>query len=193
MTQPSIAPPLTVEYLRRASVAVYLACEEPVAADISKHLKWAADRIEELKARAEQAEQAVDVLESNAREQAKLLADTGRRVEELAALIEFWTSDRRLQTFEDRQRFRKAALAALPPSSSTGLTDMTLKARNDALHENNVLALRQIEELEAALLAAREYVAGASLAAGTPAYIRCCELLIKIDAALPPSTPAVSR
>lgn len=127
--QPSIAPPLTVGYLRRASVAVYLACEEPVAADISKHLKWAADRIEELKARAEQAEQAVDVLESNAREQAKLLADTGRRV----------------------------------------------------------------EDLEAALLAAREYVAGASLAAGTPAYIKCCELLIKIDAALPPSTPAVSR
>lgn len=123
-------------------------------------------RIEELKARAEQAEQAVDVLESNAREQAKLLADTGRRVGELEADV-------------------RAGLAALPPSSSTGSTDMTLKARNDALHENNVLALRQIEELEAALLAAREYVAGASLAAGTPAYIRCCELLIKIDAALP--------
>ena len=42
MTEPSIAN------LRKASRAVYLACEEPVAADISNLLKWAADEIERL-------------------------------------------------------------------------------------------------------------------------------------------------
>jgi hypothetical protein len=47
----------------------------------------AADRIEGLEARAEKAERSVDVLESNARVQAKLLADTGRRVEELEAVL----------------------------------------------------------------------------------------------------------
>lgn len=40
-----------------------------------------------LKARAEQAESKVDVLEKNAREQAKLLADTGRRVGELEGVL----------------------------------------------------------------------------------------------------------
>ncbi len=35
----------SVENLRRASRAVYLACEEPVARDISHLLNWAADEI----------------------------------------------------------------------------------------------------------------------------------------------------
>ena len=42
MTEPSIAN------LRKASSAVYLACEESVATDISNLLKWAADEIERL-------------------------------------------------------------------------------------------------------------------------------------------------
>ena len=40
MTEPSI------ELLRRASIAVYIACEESVAADISKLLLWSANEIE---------------------------------------------------------------------------------------------------------------------------------------------------
>lgn len=36
----------TVENLRRAASAVYLACEEAVADDISNLLKWSADQIE---------------------------------------------------------------------------------------------------------------------------------------------------
>ena len=43
MTEPS------VENLRKASVAVYLACEESVAVDISNLLRWAADEIERWK------------------------------------------------------------------------------------------------------------------------------------------------
>jgi hypothetical protein len=42
MSEPSIAN------LRKASSAVYLACEESVAADISNLLKWAASEIERL-------------------------------------------------------------------------------------------------------------------------------------------------
>jgi hypothetical protein len=38
----------SVTYLRRISKAVFVACEEPVAADISNHLIWAAARIEAL-------------------------------------------------------------------------------------------------------------------------------------------------
>jgi len=41
---------LTVVNLRRRSQAVYLACEEPIAADISKSLLWAADEIDRLRA-----------------------------------------------------------------------------------------------------------------------------------------------
>ena len=44
MNEPSVI------YLRRISKAVFVACEKPVAADISKHLIWAADRIEALEA-----------------------------------------------------------------------------------------------------------------------------------------------
>ena len=40
-----------------------------------------------LKARIEELEQSVDMLESNARVQAKLLADTGRRAEELEGAL----------------------------------------------------------------------------------------------------------
>jgi hypothetical protein len=43
MTEP------TVENLRRASTAVFLACELAVAEDISRLLRWAADEIERLR------------------------------------------------------------------------------------------------------------------------------------------------
>jgi len=36
-------------------------------------------------------------------------------IEGLREFIEFWIFDGRLQTFEDRERFRKAARAALQP------------------------------------------------------------------------------
>jgi hypothetical protein len=41
---------MDVTNLRRRSQAVYLACEEPVAKDISESLRWAAARIEALEA-----------------------------------------------------------------------------------------------------------------------------------------------
>lgn len=44
MTEPSVAN------LRKASVAIYIAVEEPVAKDISNLLRWAADEIERLEA-----------------------------------------------------------------------------------------------------------------------------------------------
>lgn len=37
-----------MDKLRRAQTAIYLACEESVAADVSGILKWSGDRIEEL-------------------------------------------------------------------------------------------------------------------------------------------------
>lgn len=46
MTEPS------VENLRKASMAVFLACEEGPATDISNLLRWAADEIEKLRARS---------------------------------------------------------------------------------------------------------------------------------------------
>ncbi len=37
---------INIDVLRKCSVAVYLACEEPVARDISNNLKWAIDELE---------------------------------------------------------------------------------------------------------------------------------------------------
>lgn len=51
--------PMNVTNLRRRSQAVYMACEEPVAKDISESLRWAADRIEELEAALREARQYV--------------------------------------------------------------------------------------------------------------------------------------
>jgi hypothetical protein len=44
-------PPPSVEKLRKASKAVYAACEKSVADDISEMLIWAANKIEELERR----------------------------------------------------------------------------------------------------------------------------------------------
>ena len=41
---------ITVAMLHRASQAIYLAVEPPVADDVSRMLKWSADRIEALEA-----------------------------------------------------------------------------------------------------------------------------------------------
>ncbi len=46
------------------------------------------------------------------------------RVETLESLLEFWIYDGRLQTFEDRERFRRAARAALPQSSGVARTEV---------------------------------------------------------------------
>lgn len=70
--------------------------------------------IASLKARLEQAERDVYVLESDARVQAKLLADTGRRVEELEGALRRCLSD----------------LIALKPRADTG--SARVKQINDA-------------------------------------------------------------
>lgn len=67
-----------------------------------------------LKARAEQAERSVDVLESNARVQAKLLADTGRWAKELERLL------------------REARRCCDPAGDPTRLTHAAMTAQIDA-------------------------------------------------------------
>lgn len=49
-----------VDYLRRASVAVYIAMDAVAADDLSPHLKAAADLIERLQARVDELEEIVD-------------------------------------------------------------------------------------------------------------------------------------
>jgi len=44
---------MDIERLKKMSKAVYLACEEPVADDISDGIKWAINRIKELEAENE--------------------------------------------------------------------------------------------------------------------------------------------
>lgn len=50
----------------------------------------------------------------------------GQQDQALRELVEFWIYDGRLQTFEDRERFRKAARAALAMTSTEGKPSMVL-------------------------------------------------------------------
>lgn len=46
----AVAPSATVDDLRKAAVCIYIACEEAVAADIARIMRWAAGEIERLTA-----------------------------------------------------------------------------------------------------------------------------------------------
>lgn len=107
-----------VEESREAKVSVYERItlddiDTDEMRDAAQFIETQAAEIATLKAQLEQAERAVDVLESNARVQAKLLADTGRRAEALEAALR--AVDGHLDNFGygKNMKARKIASAAL--------------------------------------------------------------------------------
>ena len=95
-----------------------LRCVPQSIEDACQTMEDAAARIEELEPKATAYDACSSKIDCLSRGAVPVRDDGAERIRELEDLVKFWIFDGRLQTFEDRERFRKAARAALQPKDT---------------------------------------------------------------------------